>query len=250
MRSAANDRRAGSAQVARAAAEAFLALPESETGRAIDVLLAGHPSMASLWRLATDVLAAETPAGGAEAFLNRLGEDDAAATVAARALPPWVLTISYSSSVLAALSQARLRLVACMESLPGGEGARMAEAVSEWARARVVPDEEALRQVPGGAVVVGCDALTPDAVVNKVKTRAIAEAARLKEVPCYAVAGATKLVSVALPVDGPFEATPLELFTAIAAPEGLLAPAEAAAAARGSDLHPDLLPALARLRAR
>jgi len=131
--------------------------------------------------------------------------------------------------------------------MPGGEGARMAEAVSAFANARVVPDPEALAQVPGGVVAVGCDALTPAAVLSKTKTRALAEAARERGVPCYAVAGWSKFVSDPLPVDDPFEPTPLELFTAIATPEGLLAPNDAARRARTATLHADLEPVLSRL---
>lgn len=206
--------------------------------------------MAVLWRLADEVLSAPTAAEGATSFVDRLDADRRAGTLLAPVIPPWVLTISYSSSVLDCLQQARLRLVTCMESQPGGEGARMAEAISEWGRALVVPDEEALRTMPGAAVVVGCDAVTPQAVVNKTKTRALAEAARVKGVPCYAVAGSTKFVDRSLPAEPPFEAVPLDLFEAIATPDGPLSAEQARERAEEAALHPELLILLARLRGR
>jgi translation initiation factor 2B subunit (eIF-2B alpha/beta/delta family) len=116
----------------------------------------------------------------------------------------------------------------------------MAEALSKWCRTRVVPDEEAIRLLPGAAVVVGCDALSPEAVVNKAGTRALAEAAAARGVPRFVVAGDTKLVPEPVPVEEPFEATPLRLFTAVATPEGLLPPDEARARAREAPLHPGL----------
>jgi hypothetical protein len=221
LRAAAGDRLSGSAQIARTAAEAITALPKADMGKALEVLLAGHPSMAALWRLATDVLSARDPADGARAFLESLEEDRRAGTVLAPMLPPWVLTMSYSSSVLDCLR-----------------------------RARLIRDQEGLRTVPAAAVVVGCDAVTPGAVVNKVKTRALAESARLKQIPCYVVAGWAKFVSESLPVEGAFEPVPLQLFTGIATPEGVLSPGETRDRASEAAMHQDLRPLLARLRAR
>jgi len=206
--------------------------------------------MAAVWRLASDVLSADSAAEGATTFIERLDRDRGAGSVLAAVLPPWVLTISYSSSVLDCLHQTRLRLVSCMESRPGGEGARTAEEISAWGRATVVSDEDALRQVPAAAVVVGCDAVTPDGAVNKVKTRALAEAARLRGKPCYVLAGFTKFVSERLPVEAPFESVDLDLFEGIATPDGILRPEETRARASESPVHPDLRPILAGLRAR
>jgi translation initiation factor 2B subunit (eIF-2B alpha/beta/delta family) len=136
-----------------------------------------------------------------------------------------------------------------MQSLPGGEGVRFARSLSAWTLATSVPDELALREVPADAVVCGADAVTPDGLVNKVKTAALAEAARDKGVPVYAVAGDTKLLNREPPLTGPFETVPLELFTAVATPDGLLSPAEAAGRARDARLAPELLPLFQALRA-
>jgi translation initiation factor 2B subunit (eIF-2B alpha/beta/delta family) len=242
----ASDRESGAAQIARSAAEALRTLPRPDAHAAIRLIIEAHPSMAPLWRLATDVLSAPDPAAGAGAFLHRMESDAGAASVLAPVLPPLLLTISFSSSVIEAVRMARVRRLTCMRSDPGGEGERMAEAVAP-VRARVMEDEQAIELVPAAAVVIGADAVTPTSLVNKLKTRALAEAAKGKGVPCYAVAGDTKFVDAELPVKAPFEHVPLELFTAIATPAGLLSPAQAAERAARSRLHPNLAPLLAEL---
>ena len=245
---AASDRRSGASEIGSAGAEAIAEMEPDDARKAALLLVDGHPTMAPLWRLASEVLTGPSPGDAAARFMQLLGSDGPAADALSGALTPWVLTISYSSSVVRALrGRSRLAMVTCMESRPGGEGTRMAETVSAFANARVLPDAEALAQVPGGVVVAGCDALTPAAVVNKVKTRALAEAARERGVPCYAVAGWSKFVPDTVPVDDAFEPTPLELFTAIATPDGLLVPEDAARRARSAALHADLEPVLARL---
>jgi len=202
--------------------------------------------MAPLWRLASEFLAARDPFTGAEDFLLRLESDRGSASVLAPKLPPTLLTISFSSSVIEAVRQASVERLLCLRSQPGGEGFRMAAAVTP-VRSGVIEDQQAIELVPADAVVVGADAVTPSGLVNKVKTRALAEAAREKGVPCYAIAGDTKFVGADLPVAMPFERVPLELFTAIATSDGLLSPAEAAGRAALARLHPNLLPLLAEL---
>lgn len=61
------------------------------------------------------------------------------------------------------------------------------------------------------------DAVTEDAVVNKVGTYPVALAAREAGVGCYAIASTQKLLPARLCRDpaGPFEATPLALFDAV-----------------------------------
>jgi hypothetical protein len=249
LRQAARDRTSGAAQIARTAAAAIPDLDPKETRRAVEMLVLGHPSMAPLWRLATEVLTGPTPANGAERFLELLSADAAALEAAAALLPPWVVTISFSSSVVETVRRARVSRLVCMESEPGGEGRRMAEAVSEWKRAEIMPDDTVIRDLPGTAVLVGADAVTPAGLVNKVKTRALAEAAAVRGIVRYAVSGQAKFVAEPLPVEEPFELVPLELFDAIVTPDGALGPAEAREKAERSPLHQDLLPLLRRLRA-
>lgn len=244
LRRAAADRDSGASEIARQAASALRVIPRERVPGAVRLLVQGHPAMAPLWRLASDVLSALDPATGAGAFLEQLARDEAAAAVVSRVLPDSVLTISFSSSVARAIELRRPARTLCMRSDPGGEGERMADLVSAWTQVQVVDDERALAEVPAEAVVTGADALTPEAVVNKVKTRALAVAARRNAIPCYAVAGRTKLVDRELPLIGPFEPTPLDLFTRLGFPDGLRSPEEAAAEARAASLHPGLQPLL------
>ena len=204
--------------------------------------------MAPLWRLSTDVLAAEDHAEAAREFLRRLDSDCRAAAVASALLPARVLTISRSSSVLEALGRRRPATVVCMRSDPGGEGVRLASELASLTAASVISDEDAIRRVPSDAVLTGADAVTPTVVVNKIKTRRLAEAATAKGIPCYAVAGFTKFVGAELPLEATLDATPLELFAGIAAPRGVLSPEAAGRDAVKAALHADLLPLLQQLR--
>jgi translation initiation factor 2B subunit (eIF-2B alpha/beta/delta family) len=248
---AASDRNSGASQIASAASSAIASLDAEEARKAVELLVTGHPTMAPLWRLASEVLDGPTPAEAAKRFDLAMASDDAAADVLSGVLTPWVLTISYSTSVLRALrTSRRLSMVTCMESVPGREGRRFAEAVSEFARSRVVTDTEALAKVPGGVVAVGCDALTPTSVVNKTKTRSLAEAAGAHNIPVYAVAGWSKFVGEQIPVELPFQAVPVELFTGIATPDGLLSPGEAGRRAESQPLNDALQPLLHRVRRR
>lgn len=239
----ASDRRSGAREIARAAAEALAGLDPAEVPDAVRALLRGHPAMAPLWRLATAVLEAEDPAAGASGFLELLRRDDRVPEAAAPLLPDAVLTISWSSSVAAALRLRRPRTIVCMVSEPGGEGRRTAEALAELG-ARTVPDEEALEAFPARAAVVGADAVGPGGLVNKVRTAALCRAARERGLPAIALAGETKLLAADLPVLEPFERVPLWLLDAVVLPDGPADPDEALRRARGAPIHPSLAPLL------
>jgi translation initiation factor eIF-2B subunit delta len=238
---AAGDAESGAAQVARRAAAALSALPVEWVPRAVETLLHGHPTMAPLWRLADDVLAATGPSEAARSFLRQLDDDGAAATSAANVLPNRILTLSYSSTVVAAIRLRRPLQTICMRSEPGGEGWRVAEETRDVTTPILMEDSEALEQIPADAVLVGADAVTPDGMVNKVKTRALAEAAQAKGIPRYAVAGNTKFLGARLPLQATFEVTSLELFTAIAVPGALLSAGEARVRAEAFPLRDELL---------
>lgn len=241
------DAESGAAQIARRAAAALAALPAETVPDAVQTLLRAHPTMAPLWRLANDVLAASDPADAAGSFLRQLDDDDGAGTSAANILPDRILTLSYSSTVVTAIRLRRPLQTVCMRSQPGGEGWRVAEETRDITTPILMDDDEALEQVPADAVLVGADGVTPDGVVNKVKTRALVEAARAKGIPRYAVAGNTKFVGATLPLRPAFEATPLELFTAIAVPRRLMSSGEARAHAGAFRLRDELLHLLEEL---
>ena len=247
----AEDRASGAAEIAREAAGAVGQLGRRRVVEAVEKLLRAHPSMAPLWRLGSEAMWGRQ--GYHEAmhrFIRMLDRDDQAAEELGLALPATVLTISWSSAVAAAIAKRDPDRVVCILSEPGGEGRRMAEALADAAgTVEVMEDREALERLPADAVVVGADAVTPTGVVNKVGTAALAAAAAAsdRKIPRYAIAGDTKLVADEVPIDGPFESTPLELFTAIVTPDGPLTPSEARHLARSHPIHPDLMPLLIEL---
>jgi translation initiation factor 2B subunit (eIF-2B alpha/beta/delta family) len=225
---AARDETSGAAEIARAAAEALLRLDPGQVPQAVEALIRGHPSMAPLWRLGTEAWSATDHREGVRRFLDILDRDAEASRVLAEVLPSGVLTISWSSAVIDALKLRRPERVVCMLSEPGSEGARTAAALREAGiNAEVMEDHQALDELPADAVAVGADAVTSEGVINKIGTKALAEAAKAREIPCYAVAGESKLVAEPLPIQGPFELVPLELFRAIACPDGVLSPNQA-----------------------
>jgi translation initiation factor 2B subunit (eIF-2B alpha/beta/delta family) len=246
---AAEDRTSGAAEIARHAAEALAELGRNRLVDGVATLLRGHPSMAPLWRLATEVLwAPMAHANAARRFVAMLDVDETAAHVVAEILPSSVLTISWSSAVLDAMRRRRPETAVCMVSDPGGEGRRMADALAGVAgRVDLMEDRDALKSLPAESVLVGADAVTPTAVINKVGTGALAQAARDRAIPVYAVAGETKFIGDVLPVVEPFEAVSLELFTGIATREGLVGPDDARRHARAKPVHVDLWPLLEEL---
>jgi translation initiation factor 2B subunit (eIF-2B alpha/beta/delta family) len=235
----ADDRTLGATETTEQAAGALARIPPDDLADAVETLLRAHPGMAPLWRLA-DILLSRNPAVTVERFVSDLGDHELAAVVAAPVLPSTLLTISCSAAVKEAIRIRKPSTVLCMVSEPGAEGYQMAGLASAWSDAVVIADEKAIAEVPADAVVVGADAITPTAVINKVKTLALVQAARERGIPAYAMAGTSKLVPFELPVVEPFEATPIELFEQIGAPGGMLAPGAAAARAASVKVHPAL----------
>jgi hypothetical protein len=246
VRSVARDRQSGAAQLARRAATALEILPPGEILEALAVLLAGHPSMAPLWRLGTCVLEAEEHPAAARRFVAALDrETEAAADAAVAALGSRVLTFSYTATVIEALARCgaeRGISVACSLSEPEGEGARTADALrSRGVEADVLEDADALELVRSvDTVVVGADAVTPTSLVNKAGTKAVAAAAWVARVPFVVLAGELKFVGAEVPVVAPFERTPLTHVTAVASGGRLLGSREASGAALQRPVEPRL----------
>jgi translation initiation factor 2B subunit (eIF-2B alpha/beta/delta family) len=203
--------------------------------------------MAPLWRLAHAMLSSPDPAGAAARFRTEMAGDSTAAFALSPALPGRILTISSSATVVEALTVRKPRTVVCMESRPGGEGLSMAGMVSAYSDVEVIDDERAIAELPAEAVLIGADAITPTAVVNKVKSLELVRAAAEADLPRYAVAGAVKLVPCELPVPELFQAVPLDLFTGIALPAGLLKPQDVADRAAAVPMHRALLALAERL---
>lgn len=110
-----------------------------------------------------------------------------------------IVTISRGATLAQALGslprRRRPREILVLESLPGGEGRRMARELRGWGlSARWVPDRsfrDAVRS--SDLVLVGADTVEPDgSVVHKVGTRRLAAEAHRRGVPVVVVAGRSK----------------------------------------------------------
>lgn len=187
------ERRSGAAELAREAVAILAAarargVPAGALTRLRRRLAAAHPTMASVW----NAVHASDP----RAFLRaQTVAWRRAARNARRALPRGgtIVTLSYSSTVLATLERRRGRVIVA-QSLPGGEGERMARALRRrGARATTVPDATLAAWVAeADAVIFGADAVTRRGVINKVGSRLLALAAKAERLPCYVVTDRSK----------------------------------------------------------
>jgi translation initiation factor 2B subunit (eIF-2B alpha/beta/delta family) len=223
-----------------------------------------QPTMAPLWNAAAAAVsddperlnrfaerARRAPGALARYAAAHFADDD-------RRRPLHVVTISYSSSVVAALDAIRLIRavhVSCSESRPALEGRRLAEHLA----AKDIPvtcfGDAAIGHALHGAdaVIAGADAVAPYWFLNKSGTRMLAAAATQQGVPVYVAATrdkfvgphlATRLVMrsggsaeiwaeapAAVDVRNPyFESTPLDLVAAVISDIGVL----------GSGMIPDV----------
>jgi translation initiation factor eIF-2B subunit delta len=155
-----------------------------------------------------------------------------------------VMTLSYSSTVLGALEHAQAIEVICPESRPLLEGLRTARELGAMGiRTRIVVDSAAPSLMEEcDVVMIGADAVTPEGVVNKIGTYALALAARERNVPFYVLAGQEKFLPLPLRIaerdpkevsqeaiprsrveNRYFDCTPLDLITGVVTQEGVIA---------------------------
>lgn len=264
------DNSSGAAQLAHKAAQLLLAYLKGEGGGHLpqEILSVGRalvdaqPSMAPMTNLINYLFEAieslKDPQTirekGTEAVQNFL-EDliTGAEKIKAHALPllKWkevVMTHSYSSTCLGVLGQAEGIEVICPESRPLLEGVSTAKELgAKGIRVRIVVDSAAPSLIGEcDVVIVGADSITPECVVNKIGTYALALAAKEKGVPFYVLAGTEKFLPLhfaqALRIEEKdpkevtnetipnsrvenryFDCTPLDLITAIVTQEGVIA---------------------------
>jgi translation initiation factor eIF-2B subunit delta len=233
VRRAAADRRSGAAEIAARAADAVAALSgERDVTRAVRHLVRAHPAMAPLWRLGATALAARDHRAAVQRFADALrAESEGIARAAEYAIPrrAVVLTHSSSSAVLSSLLTQRKRVarVICSTSLPGAEGRQLARRLERTGfEVEVVPDAAIARAAADATVaIVGADAVTEDAVVNKVGTKLVALAAQDAGIGFYVLAGTSKLLPARVwhGIDAPlYEETPLALVDAVITERGPL----------------------------
>ncbi|MBI0584165.1 MAG: hypothetical protein ISF22_08060 [Methanomassiliicoccus sp.] len=158
----------------------------------------------------------------------------------------WFMTTSYSSTVahvLRIIARDRRIKVTVAEAAPGGEGRLFAKLLSDQGmEVEIIYDSTVFARMEHlDGVIVGADSVTTSGLVNKVGTRALAEAARAYDLDVYGVCGWSKICPVVLSNFGfrtenvgtrltehqqMFESTPLDLFSGIITDRGVLPSAD------------------------
>ncbi|HEX5109710.1 MAG TPA: hypothetical protein VFV95_14765 [Vicinamibacterales bacterium] len=253
-----HDRLSGAAEVA---GQAVAILARSFQLRQVDeaalALCRAQPSMAPVWNAAIHAVAANGNAEAFAAYADRVRRAPASVTRFATALfadsgvrPLQILTLSASGSVvrvIETLAQTRPVSVTCSESRPALEGRQLTTHLAALGIPVVHYADAALALGLEGAdaVLVGADAVGPDALINKIGTLMIGAAAAMKGVPVYVIATRDKFAMPAvwphLSVrEGPpediwdaapsgtavrnpyFERVPLDLISAVISDHGVL----------------------------
>ncbi|MBN1254950.1 MAG: translation initiation factor eIF-2B [Deltaproteobacteria bacterium] len=265
LRKIREDNRSGAAQLAQKGAQLLLDCLKIEKAEEIwalgKALIDAQPSMAPLVNLVNCLFAAinaledpqairEQGTAAVQKFLDNLitGPEK----IKDHLLPilngkKKVITHSYSSTCVEVLSNTKGIEVICPESRPLLEGLTTAKELgAKGIRVWIVVDSAAPSLMGEcDAVIVGADAITPDGVVNKIGTYALALAARDNRVPFYALAGTEKFLPPpfvqALRIDEKdpkevtqeaipnsvvenryFDITPLDLITGVVTQEGMV----------------------------
>jgi translation initiation factor 2B subunit (eIF-2B alpha/beta/delta family) len=259
------DNRSGAAQLAQKGAQFLLACLKSERAEEIwasgKALIDAQPSMAPMVNLVNHLFAAiesledqqaikEKGITAVQGFLNNLIAGSERIKGNALSLlegKTKVMTHSYSSTVLDVLEHTQDIEVICPEARPLCEGLRMAQELGKRGiRTRIVVDSAAPSLMGEcDCVMLGADAVTPQGIVNKIGTYALALAAREQKIPFYVLAGTEKLlpplfsqtlrieekdpkevIQEAIPhsrvENRYFDCTPLELITGVVTQEGVI----------------------------
>ena len=223
-------------------------------------LVRAQPTMAPIWLAAVEGVVARDDPDRFVRFALRVRRAPAALTrVAADALadahPPMHLaTLSYSGAVaraVTALAACGPLRISCAEGRPALEGRRLAQELAMAGIPVTLYSDAGLADALGSAaaVLVGADAIGPDRFFNKAGTRMLTAAAAQQGVPVYVLATRDKFTDVRIlsrlairegdPAeiwpDAPagvqvrnpyFEATPLDLVSAVITDAGVIGAAD------------------------
>ena len=207
-------------------------------------LTAAQPAMAGMLTAAALAQDARDPGTALQRLAERIRRAPHAISRFARPLldgpgrPLRIVTCSRSQLVehaLRDLGAERSLRVSCAESQPGGEGVLLAEALRPVAQeVEVYGDASIGLALPGAdALVVGADAISSSAFVNKVGTAPLAALARVYGVTVLVLAGREKIVPPGvferLTFDASpqlFERTPMELTDMVVTEAGASEPRE------------------------
>jgi translation initiation factor 2B subunit (eIF-2B alpha/beta/delta family) len=210
------DRTSGASAIFESALEVL----ETAFARRLDVtavaraLVRAQPSMAPVWRVAVEALAAldnpdrfarfamrarRAPAAHTRVAVEALAGGDASRDAAAL----HIATLSCSGAVAQTLKALAARgpvRVSCAEGRPALEGRRLAADLAAAGIPVTFYGDAAIGDAvaTASAVVVGADAIAPDRFVNKVGTGMLAAAALLRGVPVYVLGTREKFVDEVL----------------------------------------------------
>ena len=206
-----SDRTSGDSALTNRAMDVLAAASASgQTLHAAAALCRAHPAMASLWNLAVAAVSDEAVPGRLQWFGQRRQRSAAALTrFAVPALLPsppramHLITLSSSSAVLAVVRGLRAEVdlhVSCGEGRPLYEGRQQAAALTETgAGVRLLTDAGLGAAIDeADAVLLGADAVGPQAFINKTGSRMLAAAAQHRGVAVYVLAAGDKLATPAL----------------------------------------------------
>jgi translation initiation factor 2B subunit (eIF-2B alpha/beta/delta family) len=231
-----SDRRTGASSLARRAVEALLEAIEagSDPVEAARALAGARPAMGAIAGALGRVLAVgPEPERVVEEARALIAQRDRAAKAIAVLLGPdlhgTVMTHSASATVREAVLHTPPAKLVCTVSEPFAEGRPFAEELrAEGLAVELVDDEDGPHAVKTvGLLLLGADTVYRDgSLVNKVRTRALAEAANRAGVPVFVACETFKLA----PFDPPeppeedlFELTPAELIDRYVTEEGACA---------------------------
>ncbi len=196
-------------------------------------LARSQPSMAPIFNLCNDLLIALDESftnseivGTVTSFCTQTLEDldSAVHKIAVEAADlidesMVILTISKSSTVLAAIKEAyslgRTFEVMCLEGRPMNEGAMMAEEIAEMGLdVRLVTDATAAAVVPRiDIVMVGGDTISSEGVVNKMGTMNLALACNFYKVRMYSLCQTSKVLPSTRVLRAQISREPDEVYT-------------------------------------
>ena len=213
----ARDKTSGASQLARivcaALRQRFANSPSPRTAElrtAARLLLSAQPEMAPVARLAIECRRAANSAAAFGRFPEVVAAFEAQLTTAPTTIAAHfesllsghrsirVAMFSYSGTAIGAVVRARRRIrgVFCAEGRPNFEGRRAARELSlAGLRVTLLTDPAWLDSLGKAAmVVVGADAVTESAFLNKVGTSAAVCSARRLRIPVYVLADSTKFL--------------------------------------------------------
>ncbi len=128
-----------------------------------------------------------------------------------------IITHSYSSTLLNALlfakDSGKIFSVVCTESRPKNEGVKLARILGKNnIKVKLIVDSAVFSFIPNAdVIIVGCDAITSNGLVNKVGTKGIAITADYYKIPIYALCSTNKFLPYNYKLGLDYEKNPNEI---------------------------------------